>query len=240
MRVQAGVLCCLGLGLWAAVAFADTYFKYRNPRTGRDVFVNSLEQVPRRYRGNAQVVLQTDDGAAPADEKAPTEVLEIPPPPGRPTLRTVTPASKVPIALREAFAGKQPWKDSPEIFANSLDSTLTSSGSPPLTSAEKRGLRRLLIAFTVGGVVASLAALAAWLVIVIIAIRNGHTWWGVLSLLFSPLAFVYLFLHVGPGRALLKTACCAAMLSPIVAGSLGAWRLYAWFHAIGQARGMHW
>jgi hypothetical protein len=237
MHLRAGVVLCLGLCLATAVALADTYYKYRDPRTGRDVFVNRLEQVPRRYRDGAQVVLQTEDGAASADEQPPAEVLERPPSPGRPTLRTVTPARSLPIDFRRAFSGKQPWKDGPELFANALDSTLASSGSPPLTTVERRGLDRLFLAIMVGAVVASLAFLAAWLAIIIIAIRNGHTWWGVLIFLFSPLAFLYLFLHLGPGRALLKTACCVAMLSPILVGSLGAWRLHAWFQAIAQARG---
>jgi len=239
MYIRAGVVFCLGLWLGTAVAFADTYYKYRDQRTGRDVFVNSLDQVPRRYRGSAKVVLETSDGTAPAPEKPPAEVLEMPPASARPTIRTVAPAGKPPNDLRQVFSGKQPWKDGPEHFANAFDSTLAGSGSPPLTGAERRGLGRLFLTIMVGAVVASLAFLAAWLAIIIMAIRNGHTWWGVLIFLFSPLAFLYLFLHVGPGRALLKTACCVAMLSPVLVGAVGAWRFYAYFQAIAQARGGH-
>lgn len=244
--MRAGVVLCIGVGLWASGAAADTYYRYRDSRSGRDVFVNSLDQVPRRFRDNAKIVLETDDSKAPA--APPAEILEIPPETDRPTLRTIEPASsqvrpsraaKLPIDLRQAFSGKTPWRDGPVRIADALDSSLTSSGAPPLTVAERRDLGRLLLVFIVAAVLASLAFLAAWLIVIIVAVRDGHPWWGVLIFLFWPLATLYLFLHVERGRKLFKGLCTVGLLAPMLVGVVGAWRLVAWFQALTQARGGH-
>ena len=48
---------------------------------------------------------------------------------------------------------------------------------------------------------------------------------------------MYVFVHGGKGRAVWKTLCSLGMLSPALVGLVGAWRFYAWFSAVIQARG---
>jgi hypothetical protein len=237
MRIPAGIPLCIGFTLVAAAASADTYYKYRDKNTGRDVFVNRLDQVPRKVRGQAKIVLETDAPAAEPAQEPPVEIIEPPTKTGRPTIHDAQPASPSGEDLRAALAGKNLWRDGPALASAAVDAKLAKAGAPSLTGAERGSLGSLLITIVVASIVAGLAALVAWIVILVTAVRDGRLWWALCIFLFSPLAYVYLFLHAGKDRALFKTLCAFGMLSPALVGLVGAWRFYAWFHAVIQARG---
>jgi len=239
MHLRVGVLCCLGLALWSGLAAADTYYKYRDKRTGRDVFVNSLDQVPRRYRAQAKVVLETADQPAEPEQKPQETVIETPPPPARPTVRISAPAAEQPFDLRRALEDKNLLKDGPVIAADALDAKLVHAGAKPLTATERANLRTLVLALAIAGIAAAIAACVVWIMMIVAAVRDGRTLWAVLIILFSPLAYLYLFLYAGKGRPLFKTVGALVMLSPALVGLVGAWRFYVFFQAVVQARGGH-
>jgi len=237
MHSRVGVLVCIGLALGAAAASADTYYKYRDKNTRRDVFVNRLDQVPRKVRGQAKIVLETDTPTAEPAPEPPIEIVEPPAKTDRLTIRNAQPAPPSGEDLRSALAGKNLWRDGPALASAAVDAKLVTAGAPSHTGAERGDLGSLLVTILVASIVAGLAALAAWIVILVTAVRDGRLWWALFVFLFSPLAYVYLFLHAGKGRALFKTLCSLGMLSPALVGLVGAWRFYAWFHAVIQARG---
>ena len=238
MHIRAGVVLCVALSLFTAAALADTFYKYRDLGTGRDVFVNRLDQVPRKYRSQAKVVLEVEK-VAEAAEQPPQEVIEVPAKPAPEPTRIPAPASDTGAALRKAMSGKNLWKDGPALACAVIDAKLVAAGSRPLSGAERADFGDLLWAIVIASIVAGLFALVVWIVIVVTAVRDGHPWWGLFIFLFSPLAYVYLFLYAGKGRALFKTLCSVGMLSPALVGLVGTWRFYAWFNAIVQARGGH-
>jgi hypothetical protein len=239
MRVWAGIALCIGILLGTHATLADTIYKYRNKSTGRDVFVNRLDQVPRKYRSQAKIVVESADGPAEAAEEPPAETAESPAKPARETVPISTPVSTVGDDLRQALSGKNLWKNGPSLASAAIDARLVTAGTRPLTGSERADLGSLLIAMVIASIVAGLAALIVWIVIIVTAVRDGRLWWAALIFLFWPLGYVYLFLYAGKGRALFKTVCAVGMLSPALVGLVGAWRFYAWFHAVIQARGGH-
>jgi hypothetical protein len=240
MHVRLGVVSCVVVLLGTTTALADTYYQYRDQRTGRDVFVNRLDQVPRKYRAGAKIVLRTDDAHADPAPEPPTEVIEVARDTGRPVVRTVAPAPKSALELRQALASsKAPWKDAPVLVGNLMDGKLVTAGAPPLTGPERGKLGSLLVTFVVCAMIAGLASFIAWIVIIVMAVRNRHLWWAVLIFLLWPLSYVYLFRRVEKGRRVFKSLCSLALLSPALVGLVGMWRFYAWFETIIQARGGH-
>ncbi|MBN2576967.1 MAG: hypothetical protein JXP73_20565 [Deltaproteobacteria bacterium] len=239
MHMQTGVVLCIGLALWSEAAAADTYYKYRNKRTGRDVYVNSLDQVPRRYRDQAKIVLETEDKPSEAEEQPQEAVIETPPPPGRPSVRIAGPAGNLQSALRRALSGKNLLRDGPAVASDVVDVKLVSAGAKPLADGERAAFRTLLLALVIAGIATGLAATVVWIMMIVMAVRNDRIAWALLIFFLSPLAYVYLFLHAGKGRPLFKTLCALAMLSPALVGLVGAWRFHAWLQAIVQARGGH-
>jgi hypothetical protein len=236
MHTRAGVVLCVALALSAAVASADTFYKYRNKSTGREVFVNRLDQVPHKYRDEAKVVLDAKTSAEPAEAPS-EEVFELPAKPTRRAAHVPIPASDMGAELRQALSGKNLLRDGPALASAAIDARLVTAGTRPLTGAERDDLSDLIIAIVIAFIVAGLAALAAFIVIIVTAVRDNRPWWALLSFLFWPLAYLYLFLHAGKGRALFKSLCSLAMLSPALVGLVGAWRFHAWFQAIVQIRG---
>jgi hypothetical protein len=237
MKTGLGVIVCLGFVLWSAAGQAETFFRYRDESTRRDVFVNRLDQIPRKYRSQAKVVMEIadrpkaaeDDPAADKDGSAPAE----PSPP---------PALAKPVTgvdLRKALAGKNLFKDGPDIACAMVDAKLAKAGTTSLTDPERAQLSRLLLTVLVLSAVAGFIAFVVWVVMIVTALRDGRSWWALFIFLFAPLAYVYLFVHAGKGRAAFKVACTFGMLSPALVGLAGAWRFYGWFHAIIQARGGH-
>ena len=243
MKTGLGVVVCIGFVLWGAASQAETFYKYRNERTGRDVFVNSLDQVPRKYRSQAKVVMDVADvpKTAAGDQAGEQDYGQNDGASSKssPVPAIAAPLRKASLDFRHATAGKNLLKDGPAIAAALVDAKLAKSGTNPLTDPERARLGSLLLTVLVLSVVAGLFALVVWIVMIVIAVRDGRPWWGVFIFLFSPLAYIYIFLHVEKGRRLFKTVCTLGMLSPALVGLVGAWRFYAWFQAVIQARGGH-
>jgi hypothetical protein len=237
MHLRASVVLGLGLVLTATSASADTYYRYRDQRTGRDVFVNRLDQVPQKYRHQAKIVLETDVPAAEPAKDSPVEIVPPPTTAGRPTLRNTPLSPPSSDEMRSALSAKTLLRDGPGVASAVIDTQLVNKGAPPLTTAESKSFAHLIILFLIAASVAGLAALIAWIVILVTAVRDGHPWWFVFIFLFSPLGYVYVFVHGGKDRGLWKALCTLGMLAPALVGVVGAWRFYAWFQAVIQARG---
>jgi hypothetical protein len=241
MRIRASVVLGIGLASVATTAATDTFYKYRDPRSGRDVFVNRLDQVPLKYRGQAKVVLEVPGARTEPSNQTSTEVVEVPADTGRPLLLSKPAVANDPrlAELRAALHDHHVWKAIPLLVGRMVDAKLVAKGAPPLDPAEQIHLGRLMVTIVVASLVAGLAALAAWIVIMVTAIRDGRGWWAFFIFLLSPLGYVYVFLHGGKGRALWKSLCSLGMLCPALVGLIGAWRFSAWFTAVIEARGGH-
>jgi hypothetical protein len=239
MRTKAGVVLATALVLWAALAAADTYYKYRDKRTGRDVYVNRIEQVPQQYRSQARIVLETPDTATEPEAEG---VVARVAPAAPPAPAAARPPKPVPLSreeLRRVLSTQSLLRDGPELAGATVDMKLTAAGARPLTGGERNDLTLLLWTIGVAALVSGLTALAAWIVILVTAVRDGRLWWAFFVFLFWPLGYLYLFIHGGRGRALWKTLCALAMAAPVVVGVVGAWRFHAWLVAVLRARGLH-
>ena len=69
MKTGLGVVLCIVL--WSATGRADTFYQYRDKSTGRDVFVNRLDQIPRKYRDQAKIVIESADSPKPSVSDSP-------------------------------------------------------------------------------------------------------------------------------------------------------------------------
>jgi hypothetical protein len=241
MRISASILLCLGLTLWSASASAsaDTYYRYRDKSTGRDVYVNRLDQVPQKYRSQAKIVLETDQAQADPDKEPSTEVVVTSPQPESKPVRRPGPSDSFKEDLRKALSNKNLLRDGPMLACTAIDFKLAAAGAQPLSMTERSNFAALVMSLLVASLVAGLAALVAWVVVIVTAVRDERLWWAFFIFIFSPLGYLYLFIHGGRGRALFKSLCALGMLAPLLVGAIGAWRFYAWFQTIMQARGVH-
>ena len=239
MKIGLGVVLCVGLVLWGAAGQAETFYKYRDGTTGREVFVNRLDQIPRKYRSQAKVVMDVADRPKVDgyDETTTNSDTSAPKPTAPNAL--AEPLRNASVDLRQASRGRNLWKDGPAIASAMVDAKLAKAGTNPLTDEERAKLTGLLMTVLVLSVVAGAFAMIAWIVMIVVAVRDGHPWWGLFIFLVSTLAYVYLFIHIERGRRWFKTICALGLVSPALAGLFGAWRFYGWFHAIIQARGGH-
>lgn len=241
MKTGLGVFLCIGFVLGSASSQAETFYQYHDKSTGRDVFVNRLEQIPRKYRGQAKLVMDVaDTPKTPGSDSATGEDDSAAPTPSATSTSTMAePLRSTGMELRRAAAGKNLWKDGPAIATALVDARLVKAGTQPLSEPERAQFSQLLWTLAVLSIVAGLFAFVVWIVMMVTAIRDGHPWWALFMLLLSPLAYVYLVVHIAKGRLPFKLVCAFGMLSPALVGLGGAWRFYSWFHAIIQARGGH-
>jgi len=237
MKTGLGVVLCIGFVLWSAASQADTFYQYRDKSTGRDVFVNRLDQIPRKYRNQAKIVIQSADAPKTADDGTGKDESTPAAPSSAPTI--AEPLRSTGMDLRKAVAGKNLWKEGPAIASALVDAKLLKAGTSPLSEPERAQFSRLLWTIVVLSMVAGLFAFVVWIVLIVTAIRDGHPWWALFIFLLSPLAYVYLFVHTDKGRWPFKLVCAFGLLSPALVGLGGAWRFYSWFHAVIQARGGH-
>jgi hypothetical protein len=239
MRIAVGILACIAL--WSTRAAADTYYKYHDKRTGRDVYVNRLEQVPQKYRSQAQVVLEGAEGPAKPDPGADASPeVTAPPAPAapQPVQRSAAPVDLA-SNLRQAITGTNLLHDIPAMACAMIDFRLAASGAKPLGAPERHDLGSLVLTVLIAALVASLASLVAWITVIVIAVRDEHPWWALFTFIFYPVGYLYLLIHGGPGHILRRSLCALGMLSPLLVGAIGAWRFYATLQAIMQARGLH-
>jgi hypothetical protein len=226
----------VGIVVWSALAHADTFYKYRDSQTGRDVFVSRLDQIPRPYRTRAKLVMEVTapakPGAAETSETAP--VL-----PESPPFATVVPeklrAAKA--SVRDLIAGKNLLKDGPAIAVTMIDQRLAKAGTTPLDEIERLQLGRMVGTVLGLALVATLLAFIVWLVMVVSAVRDRKLGWALAMILLWPTAYLYLFIHGDKGRVVFKLASAAALVSPALVGVVAASWFSRWFHAVVQARG---
>jgi hypothetical protein len=203
------------------------------------VFVNSPERIPRKYRGQAKLVLEIANAPKTPDSDPDTGKDESAASTPSASSAMTEPLRATGVDLRRAVAGKDLWKEGPAIVQALVDAKLVKAGTQPLSEPERAHLRRLLLTVVVLSLVAALFAFVVWIVMIVTAVRDGHPWWALFIFLVSPLAYVYLFVHVDKGRWPFKLVCAFGMLAPALVGLGGAWRFYSWFHAVIQARGGH-
>jgi hypothetical protein len=241
MKAATGTLLCLGWLLASTAAMAETYYRYHDKTTGRDVFVNRLEQVPQRYRDQVKIVfdgetlVKQDDVSQKAareptpDGLAKTVIQELAP-------RRPGPGS---TSLDYANAGTNLLARGPAVAAATIDARLTVAGAKPLAEEERAHLSRLWMTTIAAAMAAGVCAFVIWVVLIVCAFRNQDLGWGVFMIVLSPLALLYVFLHFGKGKPVRKTACTLGLLSPALVALVAAWRFYAWFQAVVEARGGH-
>jgi hypothetical protein len=239
MKAVVCAVLCIGFVLWGASVWAETIFKYRDQGTGRDVFVNRLDQIPQKYRSQAKVVLEGDNSSSSAEgqTQAP-DTDSVTRAPGSAS-GVVDQARSVETGLREAIKGKNLLKDGPAIACTWVDAKLVKAGTRPLAEGERAQLGSLLATIFVLSVIAGLFAFVVWIVMMVSAIRDGRLGWAAFMFLFAPLAYIYLFVHAGKGRWAFKLTCAFGMVSPALVGLASAWRFHSWLQAIIQARGGH-
>lgn len=224
----------IGMVAWAAVAHADTFYKYRDPKTGRDVFVNRLDQIPRDLRTKAKVVMEV---VTPVAKETPSEPTQAPPPDEPPPpaqARANTPPGP---DLRALLRGTGFIKNGPTVAAALVDRRLVQQGAAPLVAHERVQLARLLGRCAGLGLAALVMAFTVWLVLFIGALRGGRFGWAIVMLVLWPAAYLYLFIHGGKGRIVFKLVGAAALVSPAVVGTVAALWFSRWFSLVVQARG---
>jgi hypothetical protein len=237
MHLRASVVIGIGIVLTSTAAAADTYYRYRDRSTGRDVFVNRLEQVPQKYRSQAKVVFESDLPKTAPGNESPVEIVPPATRTDRPLLRNAQSAPSGADELRAALSGKALLRDGPGVASAAVDTQLVSKGHSPLTAAERKSFRDLIVVVGIASIVAAIIGLVAWIVIIVTAARDGHPWWAVLIFLCSPLGYVYVFFRGGKGRRLWKALCTLGMLTPLLVTAVSVWRFYAWLQAVMLARG---
>lgn len=233
MRIAVLVVCMLAALIGTAAA--DEIWKYRDPVSRRDVFVNKLDQVPAELRAEAQLVVS--DGLL--VNSAPQGGGGNPSSPGG----TVVFGDKVPSDATEALKSavhKAVEKDlslrnvtTAAVMA--MDTALVRAGKAPITPAETARLGHLMLVIAIALGAAGLASFAIWIVLMIHAWRGGHPGWAVLTFLIHLLGLLYAFLHVE--RRWLRWVALLCYLAPLLVGVAAAWQVRSWFTDIGTARG---
>ena len=238
MKAATGVVLCAAL-LVSSTAAADTFYRYRDSKTGRDVFVDRLEQVPLKLRPQAKVVFES--GALANQEEA-----RLAQPPKAPEddgiaekmIKQFAPsATDSAKDFEHARAEGRSWRDPTGVAAMTVNAKLLRAGAKLLEPDERAGLARFIGIALYLSVAAVLCAFIVWLVLVVCAFRDKHPVWGVLMLLLWPVSYFYLLLHFGKGRPLLKTSAALGLLSPTLVALWVSWRFYAWFQLVVHARG---
>ncbi len=238
MNSATGAVLCAAL-LVSATAAADTFYRYRDNKTGRDVFVDRLEQVPLKLRSQAKVVFESG-ALANQDETKQTQ----PPKPAdddgiaEKMIKQLAPeASDSAKDLERASADGKSWRNPAGVAASTVNAKLARVGAKLLEPEERAGLGRLIgVAVYLFGA-AVLCAFIVWLVLVVCAFRDEHPVWAVLMLLLWPVSYLYLLIHFAKGRRLLKTGAALGLLAPSLVALWVSWRFYAWFQLVAHARG---
>jgi hypothetical protein len=219
----------------AAVAHAESIYRYRDADTKREVFVNRLDQVPARYRDQAQLVVS--DGVVVKSTKQPGQ---------DPAQGTVSFGGKQPTGALGTITRtvlqdvqRSPSKSTLDRSVTmAVDNTLVSKGQRPLSVTETARLTDLVLVMTLALVATGLLATVAWIVVMVHAVRSGHHWWMVGIFLVHLLGIVYVLLHVEGERRWFKFASLVGQCAPYAVAMAAAWRFYALFRSIVAARGL--
>jgi len=224
--------------LAGAAAAADTFYRYHDSKSGRDVFVDRIEQVPPKLRPQAKVVFES--GALANQD----EVKRSSPP--KPAvddsiadkmIKEFAPAaSQSAKDFEQASASQGSWRDPAGVAANTVNAKLSRAGAKLLDPDERARLAGFIGTAVYLFAVTVLCAFMVWLVMIVCAFRDQHPVWGIVMLFLWPASYFYLLLHFAKGRLLLKTTATLGLLSPTLVALWVSWRFYAWFQLIAHAR----
>jgi hypothetical protein len=203
-RTWVGIVVGMAFCLSSPTAFAATYFKYRDLGTGCDVLVNQADQIPRKCRDGARIVTEGAVGTTKAAFESCRKNSE----------HRIGPGC-------EAMTGES------QLGNHTIDAKLARNGGRYLTENELEDLKRLYSTGVSAYVLAVLAALVAWIAVMVAAFREDHLGWAMLMLFLSaPMALVYLFLGLGKGHGRFKAVCALGMLSPLLVFLAHVWRVF--------------
>jgi hypothetical protein len=236
MNAVSRAVLCLAL-LVSTAAQADTFYRYHDAKTGRDVYVDRLERVPPNLRGQAHIVFES--GALANQDELKQRAPSVPPDDSLPEklIKEVAPqASQSAVDLGRARSGKSLWKDGAAIAAAAMDARLARAGGKALVAEERAHLGRFVFKATVLGGIAVLCAFIVWVVLIVCALRDKHYGWGVAVFLFWPLGYLYLLLHFAKGRPLAKALATLGYLAPSLVGLWAAWDFYSWLKVVRSIR----
>lgn len=223
--------------LASVTALGDTFYRYRDSKTGRDVFVDRLEQVPPRFRDQAKVVFDTGALANPDEVKQATPPRPVDDGLADKLIKELAPAADGAKDLQHASANPGSWRDPAGVAATAVNAKLGRAGAKSLDEAERVRLAGFIRTALYLSLAALLCAFAVWLVLVVCAFRDQHPVWGVLIILLWPASYLYLLFHFAKGRLVLKTVAGLGLLSPTLVALWASWRFYAWFQLVVRARG---
>jgi hypothetical protein len=232
------------LAVLAGAARADSIYKYRDPRTGRDVFVSSLEQVPPEHRAGAQVVVA--DGVLVNSAGTATGTAAVAGGGGARPGGTVIfgdgqpedLAQNMKRALKQAMGQDFSLRNLSRGMVVAMDTVMVRGGKAPLSATEGATLVRLMVTFLVLSLVTGVAGLVVLIILMVHAWRSDHPWWTVLMFFVNILGIVYALLHVESERRLLKFSALFCQIAPFVVGVVAAWQLRSWFVGVMSARGL--
>jgi hypothetical protein len=205
-RTWVGIVFGMAFSVWSPTASASDLFQYRDSATGCELIVDRADAIPRKSRDGARLLSASDPVVARATADA--------------CLRRA--------AVRLGAGGALGI----DTEAKAIDARLGRNGGRYLTASELDDLKRLCNPRVSAYLLAVLAAIAAWIAVMVAAFREDHLGWAMLMLFLSaPMALVYLLTGLGKGHGRFKAVCALGMLSPLLVFLMSLWR------ALGSATG---
>ena len=229
MRTQVLWATVLALAGLASPAQAESIYRYSDPSTKRDVFVNRLDQVPAPYRAEAKLVVSDGvlvDSTSLPDKDAPR---------GAVIYGSKTPAGALETierAVRDATGSGHAAGGLDRALTTAIDTALVGKGKRPLSAGEAAQFKRMLVESAVVLAVLGLFSTVAWILVMVDAFRAEHRWWMVFILLFHLLGIAYVLIHVEGKRRWFKFATLFAQAAPYAVVLAVSWRFVAFFRAI--------
>jgi hypothetical protein len=193
-RTWVGVFLGIALPLWTAAASAETYVKYRDITSGCELFVDRGDLIPRKARDGARIVSEVEARMGIAAATACLQSGRLPP----------------------RSAGDSTTGESGPNAAV-IDARVMSKSGRALSEGELAALRQLSSPRVSAYILATLAALVAWIAVMVAAFREDHLGWAMFTLILSaPGALIYLAFGLDKDRCRFKLACALGILSPLL------------------------
>jgi hypothetical protein len=229
MRTLAFLAAALVLAGLASPAHAESIYRYRDPNTKRDVFVNRLDQIPAQYRAEAKLVVSDGvlvDSTNQPDKDAPR---------GAVIYGNKKPAGAMETierAVRDATNSGQTAGGLDRSLTTAIDTALVGKGKRPLSAAEVAQIKRMVVQAAVVLAVAGLFSTVALILVIVHAFRAEHRWWMVFIMLFQLPGIAYVLIHVEGKRRWFKFVTLFAQAAPYAVVLAMSWRFFAFFRAI--------
>jgi hypothetical protein len=203
-------------------AVGETIYTYKDLSSGRDVYVNRLEQVPIQYRDQAKPVVWGDPSLMNRGQGSTASNF-------RSTGKQAS-LQAVGQTLKEVLKEKPLSEIRATSVIHKVDQKLKAQGCQKVGPEKVASFTRMFVLFVILIIITSAASLAAWIVLMFHAYRLQRPWWMILMVLFSPLVFFYALLKVDEARV--KYLTILGLLSPVFVGVLAAWQSMAWLRPV--------